>query len=485
MERRSEPRFQVHSPGKVTKLTTPETEIDCVLVDISATGMKLVADEGLPVDGQLCVEFESNLVLANVRHCQPRGTKFLVGVERLHTLTKLSLPIGATRFEKIQALIDDFHLRFNIEGSEVGCSGSLDIALAGGGFRATLFQLGSLWRMNEVGYLPKLDCVSSVSGGSITAGLLGVKWNQLDFDAAGKAANFEPLIVAPLRAFCAKNVDTAAVGEAALAPWKSVSDLIECEYRNYLFGDTTLQQLPDRPRFVFNATNLDTGVSFRFSKLNAGDCHIGLVPNPQFRVSLAVAASSAYPPVLSPVVVKYDPDLFQEVKGADLYNNDSHRDELLLGDGGLNDSFALEALSDHEGIILVSDAGPPFAFEELSDTSWTRQSMRALHIAINQAHARSKRVLISDYQQGRTKGAYWGITMPISEYGLNDSLPCPLQVTKALSDLRTRLNSFTEDEQCCLINWGYAICDAALRRWVGVRNQPFAAWPYPAFALDK
>jgi hypothetical protein len=296
MDRRSEPRFQVNSPAKIIELSYPEHEINCVLVDISSTGMKLVADESFPVDGQLCVEFESHLVLANVRHSQPRGSKFIVGVERVHTLAKLALRPGATRLEKIQALIDDFHSRFE---SVLDSKGSLDIVLAGGGFRATLFHIGSLWRTNEVGYLPKLDCVSSISGGSITAGLLGVKWDQLEFDATGKAANFEPLIVAPLRAFCAKNVDTGAVGEAALAPWKKASDLVECEYRRHLFGDATLQQLPDRPRFVFNATNLASGVSFRFSKLDAGDYRIGVIPNPQFRVSLAVTASSAFPPVLS------------------------------------------------------------------------------------------------------------------------------------------------------------------------------------------
>ena len=45
----------------------------------------------------------------------------------------------------------------------------IGLALSGGGFRATLFHLGTLWRLNELGYLPKLDRISSVSGGSIGA----------------------------------------------------------------------------------------------------------------------------------------------------------------------------------------------------------------------------------------------------------------------------------------------------------------------------
>src|SRR5438270_13748934 len=44
------------------------------------------------------------------------------------------------------------------------------LCLSGGGYRAMLFHVGALWRLSELGYLPTLDRVSSVSGGSITAG---------------------------------------------------------------------------------------------------------------------------------------------------------------------------------------------------------------------------------------------------------------------------------------------------------------------------
>jgi hypothetical protein len=37
-----------------------------------------------------------------------------------------------------------------------------------------VFHLGSIWRVNEFGYLPRFERVSSVSGGSITAGLLAL-----------------------------------------------------------------------------------------------------------------------------------------------------------------------------------------------------------------------------------------------------------------------------------------------------------------------
>ena len=56
------------------------------------------------------------------------------------------------------------------------------LCLSGGGYRAMLFHVGALWRLNELGYLPKLDRVSSVSGGSITAATLGRHWPAARFD---------------------------------------------------------------------------------------------------------------------------------------------------------------------------------------------------------------------------------------------------------------------------------------------------------------
>jgi predicted acylesterase/phospholipase RssA len=60
------------------------------------------------------------------------------------------------------------------------------LCLSGGGFRAMLFHVGSLWRLNELCYLPKLVRISSVSGGSITSAVMGMNWKKLGFDAQGR-----------------------------------------------------------------------------------------------------------------------------------------------------------------------------------------------------------------------------------------------------------------------------------------------------------
>jgi NTE family protein len=45
-------------------------------------------------------------------------------------------------------------------------------------------------------------------------------------------------------------------------------------------------------------------------------------------------------------------------------------------------------------------------------------------------------------------------------------LPCPADQTLRLAELPTRLKALSQAEQECLINWGYAVTDAALRAHV-------------------
>src|ERR1700742_446741 len=47
--------------------------------------------------------------------------------------------------------------------------------LAGGGFRAALFHLGALTRLNELGLLARTGTVGAVAGGSIVAALLATR----------------------------------------------------------------------------------------------------------------------------------------------------------------------------------------------------------------------------------------------------------------------------------------------------------------------
>jgi NTE family protein len=359
------------------------------------------------------------------------------------------------------------------------------LALSGGGFRATLFHAGTLWRLNELGWLGRLSRISSVSGGSITAGALAVRWPDLAW-VDGVATNFPDAVVRPLRAFTTRSVDTRSIFEGILSIGETIADAVREELEDHLVGTATLAQLPETPRFVFNATNLSTGVSFRFSKPYAGDYRIGLIPNPRFGVALAIGASAAFPPVLSPVKIAVDPASWQRTAGADLYDDVTYRTRLLLSDGGVYDNMGLETVWRRYRTILVSDAGAPFPMVADTASDWLRQTVRVLNIAVNQSRALRKRALIDAFERGRA-GTYWGIATDIAAYGAAGALPVRPEVPGALSRVRTRLNPFTDAEQCTLINWGYAIADAAMRRGVLPASPPPppSAWPYPDYRLDR
>jgi len=46
-----------------------------------------------------------------VRRAVPRGSRFLIGAEKVHTLSLLTLPESMSTSDRIEALVDDYHLR--------------------------------------------------------------------------------------------------------------------------------------------------------------------------------------------------------------------------------------------------------------------------------------------------------------------------------------------------------------------------------------
>lgn len=209
--------------------------------------------------------------------------------------------------------------------ASTGRQAGVGLALSGGGFRATLFQFGSLWRLNELGWLKHLKEVTSVSGGSITAGLLGLRWPKLSFDAAGVATNFVEVIADPLREFCGHTIDVGSILAGLISPFRHPSAFIIARYKEKLFGDATLEALPADgagPRYTIYATSLQTGASMRFSRGYMAEYLLGCIWNPKVPLALAVAASSAFPPPLCPVTLDIDPKEWEPLEGAILHGQD-------------------------------------------------------------------------------------------------------------------------------------------------------------------
>lgn len=347
-----------------------------------------------------------------------------------------------------------------------------------------VFHLGALLRLNEAGLLPEIDRVSSVSGGSITAAALALAWPDLRFDDEGVAANLSEEVVAPVRRVASRTIDSRSVLLGAVLPGSSNARVTK-RYSKLIFGDRTLQDFPDDgggPRFVINATNIQSGVLWRFSRPYMADYKVGRVDRPDVPVATAVAASSAFPPVLSPAIVDVDPSS---------YTADSKTWELAklqaggkvyLTDGGVYDNLGLETAKRH-GRVLVSDGGGVLATGEAVAKDWARHSVRVLMVIDSQVRSLRKRELISSFMSGKRTGTFWGVNTDIAGYQLDDALPCDPAKVAAVATIGTRLKRLKRRQQEGLINWGYAVSDAALRRWVDSSLPAPTDFPYPRSTL--
>lgn len=343
-----------------------------------------------------------------------------------------------------------------------------------------LFHLGALWRLNELGFLGKLGRISSVSGGSITAGVLAANWPSLGVTATAPAPNFS-MIVDEIRKMADHTIDIGSVLEGIFGPG-TVSMKIQSAYDDLLFHGKTLQDLPDDPpRFVFNATSVQSTVLWRFSKPFMADYRVGMALAPKIPLAAAVAASSAFPPILSPAELdlKKFGCVFQPDEKADL-QKEPYTSKAVLTDGGVYDNLGLETAWKQYKTILVSDGGGHVEPEPSPHPDWARHAFRVLNIIDNQVRSLRKRQVIDAYKSGDRLGTYWGIRTHIQDYDLPDALHCPSEKTMLLALEPTRLKQIAPQTQERIINWGYAVCDAAIRKHVSPELSVPVGFPYPA-----
>jgi NTE family protein len=352
------------------------------------------------------------------------------------------------------------------------------LCLSGGGYRAMVFHIGALWRLYEARMLHDLKRISSVSGGSITAGALALAWPKLSFDPARLQEDFVPNVVAPLRALAGETIDAEAIILGLLLPGR-ITDRVAQAYDDHVFKGATLENLPDTPRFVINATNVQSGALWRFMKPYMRDWRVGEVKNPKVPLAHAVTASSAFPPVLSPFELRLDPGAFTPNSGFDLQREPFTR-KVVLTDGGVYDNLGLETAWKNYNTILVSDGGGRLAAEEEPKSNWAEHSYRILNVIDNQVRARRKLQVVESYKSGARKGGYWSIWTDIADYKLTNALRCPPARVKELTETPTRLKRMDDRLQERLINWGYAVSDAAIRKYANPAAAKPKGFPYPA-----
>ena len=123
----------------------------------------------------------------------------------------------------------------------------------------------------------------------------------------------------------------------------SATDFLSEAYRDHLvrdlrLGDLAAIQAGGGPKFVIDAANMQTGVSFTFTGEGIGDYKIGYASVPELLVAEAVAASSSFTIAFPPLVLKLDETRFhggsferRAPRNADLRKL---RRRVVLSDGG-------------------------------------------------------------------------------------------------------------------------------------------------------
>ncbi len=335
--------------------------------------------------------------------------------------------------------------------ADVSTGEGMGLALSGGGYRAMLFHLGTLRRLNDAGWLPRLTRITSVSGGSFVSATLALAWPDLDFDddGVGVARRFGQLVEEPVLALAGRTIDVPAV-LTGLWPGR-ISRRAQKALDRHLFHGASLRELPDpaagAPEFIVLATDLSSGTMCRFSRARAGSYRGPSTTRTEtIPVARAVAASSAFPPVLSPCIV----DL-------------PSKQRLYLTDGGVYDNLGVEPL---KGLptVLVSDGGGTFAEPKKPRIGFLLGTVRVLGVIDVQVRRLRRRDLIADFATGRRTGAFWAINTDPGRYtDPNVALPCPPAQTDALARVGTRLAKMPPDLSHRIVNWGYASAEHSLR----------------------
>lgn len=349
---------------------------------------------------------------------------------------------------------DDFLTAGKIEDT-------IGLCLSGGGFRAMLYHAGVLRQLNERGLLPKISEIASVSGGSITAGVLAYAWPRLSFTDRGVCTNLEREVIEPIVSFSKVNVDIRAALLGCL-PGRTAADEVAKAYDRHLFSGATLQDLPDHPRFTFMATNLQTGSGWRFAKRYAADFRVGRILSPSFTLARVVAASSAFPPFLSPAHFSLEGHHVERTEGADLHRS-PFTELAVLTDGGVYDNLGLERVWKRCRTVLVSNAGKTIPEIGKPTGRWFGQIYRTLNIVMQQAENSRRRMLFGMANMGQRRVAYWSIDTPISHFDAGAEDDSPIQSCAPAASIRTRLSRFSEDEIQLLLRAGYEGSRACLQ----------------------
>jgi predicted acylesterase/phospholipase RssA len=374
----------------------------------------------------------------------------------------------------------------------------IGLALSGGGFRGILYHLGVARFLRDAGILPQVTHITAVSGGSIFAAHLCLNWGRYngspsEFDAAAaELLNFVRLDVRN------RIVRRYALGFLLRGPRRLAglsnrrltrAGLLEYYYEKFLYGDTSLFQLPESPRLHLLATNISEGRLCSFNRdglwmirRDVGQgFRIDQIPISLATVPMAVTASSAFPGFFPPF----------ELTRADVGGRSGEFDHQAYTDGGVFDNLGVRMfrfLATANGNeppcdgVLVSDVGRPFQVRSnVRPGGIIRTAMRASDILMDRVGQ-----LENETFRDTPGFVFARITDRVDL--TEDPTALHPEIQRQLPSVRTDIDRFSDLEISTIVKQGYCVARKTVRakpELFGSQVPDNPPWdPIPQSAID-
>lgn len=420
----------------------------------------------------------------------------------------------------------------NYNGYKIG------LALSGGGFRASLFHLGTLAKLAELDLLRHIEIISTVSGGSIIGTLYYLKLQQLlekydDKDNELTRDKYIELVENLIKEFLdviqnkniRNDVFKSHLGKTIkfmipgidYSRTNRLGEIYQEEfYKNYQQSMDQLLIKPKgiknifKPRFdnwkrkhkvpilVINSTNLNSGHNWQFHATKMGEPNY--VTNKEidkndrfawveykdknltnkfkhYSIGQAVASSSAVPAIFTPIILK------------NLYNEY----ELSISDGGVYDNQGFNGLLTEEcNFILCSDASGQMDNEITSSSFIHKVAFRSNDILMD----RTRELSFEKVEEMKEKGVIKEFIFTHLKSGLKhrDLIHTRLvpnnvandEIQEKLSQIRTDLDKFSDYEVKALMYNAYKQIEEKIEvsQLKSIQNGEKYEWMFLKFEED-
>ncbi len=366
------------------------------------------------------------------------------------------------------------------------------LALSGGGFRATVFHMGVLARLAESGILEETTFLSTVSGGSLCAGLIftlnGLRWpDSQEYQAR--------VLPEARRLITTVDLQRALFRRSIFSPWTifgTRADDLSALLEKHWGVTARLSDLPRQPRWLINATCYETGKNWRFERFRMGDYLFGYSRDTrQVPVSDAMAASAGFPGLVGPLVL--DTRRMQWFRYREnlpiLAAPEEHEGNITepiqpvfpsvhLWDGGVYDNHGLEGLHDFTSgwrdrvdFLIVSDGagrpkpdryrpGIPALFRIINSIMMDQvRSLRARAVIERMVNHQDPGVFL---QTGNTRQSVYASAGKASDPSLASADDLSQEEANRAANMPTVIRRLTGEEFQRLFRHGFEVADCTL-----------------------